>query len=165
MSKKNQNVLAPVIPGENLRVYKRQEKELLHYFKPTDGAEEGLVRDIARYRWLVCRAIRLQEEYVVRTQWVMGRDFNVLLRYQTQNDSSARRLIKLLQTFRKNAALAKIGFVSQKAEEPLTHSKIHPEIADRWENNTAVLDPKTNTFILLRVLRDREREENERRPT
>ena len=120
MPKNKRNSFVPNLAGEDVLLYKRKEKRLLNHFKPELEAEKGLIREIAYHRWIVRRALRWQDEYFIRNNGAIAKDFSILIRYQTQNDAVSHRLIKLLLKMRKRSAIAKNGFVSQKADEPQT---------------------------------------------
>ncbi len=162
MPKNNKNVAVSLIEGEDPLLYQSREEELLNHFRPTEKAEIEVIKEIAWHRWLVQRAIRWQEEYLARTKWTLSRDFVVLLRYQSLNDSRSQRLLKMLLALRKQAALDS-GLLPNSPPTPITFSRISPDVADKWAHNTCVFDKKSGTFMLLKVLRDREEEQDENR--
>ncbi len=52
--------------GEDPAQYQELLEELWETYKPTDGAQEGLVIHLTRCTWLLNRAVRMQEGYAVR---------------------------------------------------------------------------------------------------
>jgi len=52
--------------GEDPAQYQELLEELWETYKPSDGAQEGLVIHLTRCTWLLNRAVRMQEGYAVR---------------------------------------------------------------------------------------------------
>jgi hypothetical protein len=113
-----------IIQGENAEAFDILLAGLLAEHKPQTLTETLLVQDMAKYHWLIDRALGLQSEVVETTLRIAGQiapQLGLLIRYQTANERAFQKAYAMLNTLRKarQAELkAEIGSASQPASEP-----------------------------------------------
>ena len=118
------NATSHGLSGHNFRVQNWESQA--HYvsllsglfveFRPQTTLEKELVESLAEHRWLVQRALRLQEG-CFHTDLAYCDDpiaLALYLRYQTTHERAASKALRELQNLQQQRKKAEIGFVSQK---------------------------------------------------
>jgi hypothetical protein len=100
-------------PGEKSEEFEALHKILADRFLPTGDFEKMVVLDMAKYKWLCDRAIRLQAEAFDYYYPRLPEGLAVLVRYQVANERLFQKAIALLATSRKEKANPENGFVPQ----------------------------------------------------
>ena len=100
-----------LIHGEDPAEFQSLLDGLIEDWQPDSATERLLVQNMAKYQWLVDRAIRLQGEALAASQdpTILPPSFAVLLRYQTTNERAYYRAQKSLEEW----THARQQFVSQ----------------------------------------------------
>jgi hypothetical protein len=108
-----------VLACESQADYDEALATLLKEEAPQTTVERLLVCSMAQHRWLMDRALRLQEECLsyrsghLREE-IMTTDFAIYLRYFSLNEKAFYRCVNQLAKLRKERESNKIGFESQK---------------------------------------------------
>jgi hypothetical protein len=117
---------------------KPEEFEALHkilhdQYLPVTGHEKMLVLDMAKYKWLADRAVRLQGESLEHSFPYIPASLTVLLRLQASNERLYQKAIAQFLTNRKEKPAPKNGFVSQKPRKVVCHwEPSEPGTAGPW---------------------------------
>jgi hypothetical protein len=136
-----------LIEGEDPDAFESLVADLENDYQPATETEALLVHDLAKFHWLMDRAIRLQALAFASAAFASAipetpASLNVLIRYQTTNQRAFQTTLKSLQALQKErkASEERTKFVSQEPvqaeEEELDFSSGPPE---GWINGTELL--------------------------
>jgi len=125
-----------IIQGESEDVFNTLLAGLLAEHKPETLTETLLIQDMAKYHWLIDRALGLQSEVVSKTLLATSQiapELGLLVRYQTANERAFQRAFATFTAMRK-ARLAEpkpqIGSASKSASarhpQPPPADPAHP---------------------------------------
>jgi hypothetical protein len=108
-------------------------------FQPKTTLEQELVNSLAQHRWLVQRAIRLQEGcfHTDLAYCDAPETLAIHLRYQTTHERAASKALRELQNLQQQRKKEEIGFVSQKdAEAARTRVQEQHELSKQLKQTT-----------------------------
>jgi hypothetical protein len=112
-----------MIPGEDPAAFEAMLSEYENDFQAANSVEADLVYDLAKYRWLTDRALRLQAAALSGGDALIPTQLPLLIRYHTTHHRAFHTTLKALQAAQKERKKAEQEFVSQqpkiKEEEPL----------------------------------------------
>jgi hypothetical protein len=118
------------LDGEDPEDFYGLMHSLVDEFQPATTMEQILVEKMVHNQWLSLRAIRLQNDALrYRMQPRLGQtptDLGLLIRYQTAADRAFHKAHTELLKVQKERKKSEIGFVLQKAEEPVETSPEKP---------------------------------------
>jgi hypothetical protein len=102
-----------LIPGEDAEAF----ESLVDHFEidhnPTTATEVALVHDMAKFRWLMNRAMRLHARALENPDAIDTRFLELMMRYQNTNHRAFLNSLKALQTAQKQRLALEREFVSQ----------------------------------------------------
>jgi hypothetical protein len=137
-----------LIEGEDPDAFDALVADLEADYQPATETEALLVHDLAKFHWLMDRAIRLQALAFASAAFASAvpeipASLNVLIRYQTTNQRAFQTTLKSLQAVQKERKAAEERterFVSQKpAEAPEEDEDFTSGPPEGWFNGTEFL--------------------------
>ena len=90
-----------VMPGEDPEEFEALKSALEEEHKPANITEALLVHDLAKFHWLMERAIRLQQQSFLSELAMDEKHLALMIRYQTANQNAFHRALKALQAIKK----------------------------------------------------------------
>jgi hypothetical protein len=107
-----------IIPGESQSAFDAFEDALISEHRPSTPTEMLLVQDMAKYHWLLDRALSMQSTAIGMEHGLVPATLAVLIRYQTANQRAFDNAFATLLSLKKQAAKDAIGSAPQKAAKP-----------------------------------------------
>jgi hypothetical protein len=101
-----------IIPGEDPAAFEAMLAGYQDDFQPANSIEADLVYDLAKYRWLTDRALRLQSEAFANEAPLIPFNLGILIRYQNTHNRAFHTALKALQALQKERKKAEKEFVS-----------------------------------------------------
>jgi hypothetical protein len=105
-----------IIPGEDPAAFEAMLADFEDDYQPANAIESALVHDLAKFRWLTDRALRLQSEAFTNEAPMIPFNLGVLMRYQNTNHRAFHATLKALQTIQKERKKRENKFVSSDGE-------------------------------------------------
>jgi hypothetical protein len=130
-----------IIPGESHEAFIALLDELVIEHQPASPTEEILVEKMAQTQWLTQRALNLQGEafleLALKQESGVPKHLGLLIRYYTTADRAFHRAHNELVKAQKQRKNSEIGFVPQKAADPLPDPPPQPP---KWTPETVTED-------------------------
>lgn len=103
-----------VLPGEDLEGFESMVDEFEKDHRPATATEVVLVHNLAKFQWLMNRAIRLQERAFLDPENIDTRFLELMLRYQNTNHRAFTNTLKTLHAAQKERVRQEKEFDSQR---------------------------------------------------
>jgi hypothetical protein len=108
-----------VLPGEDVEAFESLVDQFEKDFNPESAVEVVLVHNMAKFQWLVNRAIRLQQKAFEDPEKIDTKFLELMMRYQNTNHRAFTNTLRSLQIEQKERERVQNQFVSQDVGGPL----------------------------------------------